>query len=169
MANAVLLFNGINYPHPAVDDAINWAKKHKGSIIAIFLITSKQDTEGYAWPSDLDEAENVSTNKDSYLSSIRIIESNMEMLKHHMASEAIDGDIVLLADPTEKELLSECRGAGIIFASTRISEPEILTQNSINLKKFLEHFPGSVNWINKPLCLFFITSLLRPEPLFLQI
>ncbi|KIC94609.1 hypothetical protein [Flavihumibacter solisilvae] len=169
MAKAVLLFNGINYPHPAVDDALSWAKKHHGSIIAIFLITRKQETEGYIWPSDLDEAENMSSNRDSYFSSIRIIESNMQMLKHHMDLESIDGDLVLLADPTEEELRNECRDADMIFASAKISEPDILTQDSINLKKFLEHFRGTVNWINKPLCLFFITNLMRQEPLFLQI
>ena len=149
MAKGVLLFNGVAYPFPVVDKAFAWSKQGGGSLKALFLHSGKETPEGYVFPSDLDAAENLSTTDEAEAANLRIIESNIRMLKNQASSEHIDLAVQKLIDPTSDQLLSELGDAERVFASINIDEMRILSTVKVNLKELLNDNQQPVEWVNE--------------------
>src|SRR5687768_7477043 len=127
MAKGVLLFNGVAYPFTVVDKAFAWSKQSGSSLKALFLHSDEETPEGYVFPSDLDVAENLSTTEDAEIANLRIIESNIRMIKNQASSEHVDLTTQKLIDPTSDQLLSELGDAERVFASVNIDEKRILS------------------------------------------
>jgi hypothetical protein len=139
MAKAAMIFNGLRFSFSATDRAVNWAKQHNGSIVAIFLKVGKEAKEGYLFPSDLDEAENLSTNEDADAADMKVIESNMQMLEHQALNEHIELSTHLLIDPSEEAfqlLLDDC---DIIFMHAFDKDHEDFPVAGIDVNKLLKN------------------------------
>ena len=126
MPKSIILFNGIYFSFIAVSRAFAWARGTGGTIEAIFLKTKNEDEEGYGFPSDLDEAENLYTNKDAEKADEKIIQNHMRMLEREAAMERIELKTSLLIDPPMSELLAKCNQAELVFIPRKLEKKDLL-------------------------------------------
>ena len=126
MPQAIVLFNGIYFSFTAVSRAFAWARETGGTIEAIFLKAKKEEEEGYGFPSDLDEAENLYTNKDAERADEQIIRNHMSMLEREAAGERIKLKTSLLIDPPMSELLAKCAQADKVFIPRKLERKDLL-------------------------------------------
>jgi len=126
MPQAILLFNGIYFSFTAVSRAFAWAHQTGGTIEAIFLKAKNEDDEGYGFPSDLDEAENLYTNKDAERADDQIIRNHMKMLEREAVVERIKLKTSLLIDPPMPELLAICAQAELVFIPRKLERKDLL-------------------------------------------
>lgn len=141
MAKAAIIFNGIQLSFPVIDRAFVWAKQSNGSLLAIFLKAKSEAKEGYIFPSDLDSAENLTSNEEAETNHIKVIDSNIRILEHQASSEHIELQTQLLTDPTEEELMEHFTGCERIFIQKKIDQQGILAVDSIDLKRLLKNPP----------------------------
>lgn len=126
MPQAILLFNGIFFSFTTVSRAFAWARQSGGTIDAIFLQAKNEEEEGYGFPSDIDGAENLYTNKDAENEDEQIIRNHMRILEREAADETITLKTSLLIDPPMSELLAKCAGADIVFIPRKLEKNELL-------------------------------------------
>ena len=126
MPQAIVLFNGIYFSFTAVSRAFAWARETGGTIEAIFLTAKNEDEEGYGFPSDLDEAENLYTNKDAERADEQIIRNHMSMLEREAAGERITLKTSLLIDPPMSELLAKCDQSEFVFIPRKLEKKDLL-------------------------------------------
>jgi hypothetical protein len=138
MAKAALLFNGIGYSFPLIEQAFNWTKQNNGSLVALFLKAKHETREGYIFPSDLDAAQNSQKNEDAESANLKIIHSNISMLEHRAASEHIDITTKLLNDPSAEQVLEQLSGCEPVFIDDKIDQSGILRVENIDLEKLLK-------------------------------
>ena len=148
MSVGIILFNGIHYPFSVVSQATGWAIQSGSPLKAIFLQEKEKD-EGYGFPSDLDEAQELSTTDDSNVSDERIIKSNMRMLEHEMKEKGVMIETVHLMDPTEEDLTGELKGAVRIFASERIDEFSVGSVTEFSVKEFLIKTDAPLHYVQE--------------------
>ena len=126
MPQAIIFFNGIYFSFTAVTRAFAWARQTGGTIEAIFLKAKNEEDEGYGFPSDLDEAENLYTNKDAENADEQIIQNHMRMLEREAAVERIPLKTSLLIDPSMSELLAKCGQAELVFIPRKLERKDLL-------------------------------------------
>ncbi len=126
MPQAILLFNGIYFSFTAVSRAFAWARQTGGTIEAIFLKSKNEEEEGYGFPSDLDAAENLYSDKDAEKEDEQIIRNHMSMLEREAAGERTKLKTSLLIDPPMLELLAKCREAELIFIPRKLERNDLL-------------------------------------------
>ncbi len=140
MPQAILLFNGIYFSFTAVSRAFAWARQSGGTIDAIFLQAKNEEEEGYGFPSDIDAAENLYTNKDAENEDEQNIRNHMRMLEREAADERITLKTSLLIDPPMPELMAKFAKADIVFIPRKLEKKDLLcidmdiAQLSKNLK-----------------------------------
>jgi hypothetical protein len=145
--SVVVLFNGIHFPLSVMDKAITYAKQTGDSLEGIFIEESEKK-EGYGFPSDLDEAQELNTTEDAVTSDRRIIESNMKLLQHAAEAAGVSVAMRHLMDPAENEIRSELKGAAAVFVSSRVDEYTVAGLSSINLKGLFILLPVKVHYVN---------------------
>jgi hypothetical protein len=138
MPKAALLFNGIDFSFPLVDQAFEWAKQNNGSLVALFLRAKHETKEGYFFPSDLDAAQDLQKNADAEAANTRVLESNMSMLKHRANGEGIDLTSHLLNDPSDEQIVQQLSDCQRMFIDEKFNEPGILRVKDIHLDKLLD-------------------------------
>lgn len=137
MEKAAMIFNGIYFSYPVIDEAFAWAKSAQGKLLGVFLCSKKETGEGYIYPSDLDSTENMVSDAEAEKEDDAIIQNNSLMLAHRAAADQVSLEIKILHDPSEKELSAILNGCTKIYFHENIQEPGIVTVESINLVKFL--------------------------------
>lgn len=133
-----MIFNGIRFSFPLVDRAFDWAREDKGSLIAIFLKAGKEKKEGYVFPSDLDEAEDLSTTQEAGDDNAIVIDTNIRRLERRAGDERIHLTTVLLSDPTSEDLSRQCEDCEKIFMARDMEEHGILSVRHPDLRKLLK-------------------------------
>jgi hypothetical protein len=144
MTKAAVLFNGLKFPFSVIDHSFEWAKKEKSLLLAVFLLSKDVEPEGYIFPSDIDAAENISDVADSSLDSEKVVESNIHMLKNRAAADQINFQSVVLHDPTEEVLSEILQDFDYIFVAKGVKDGSEETVESLDLKKWFNHFAGTV-------------------------
>lgn len=119
MPLAILLFNGIHFSSNVMEAGIQWAKKNKAPLRALFIFQAEQ-SEGYGFPSDLDIAQESSSTKDANADDRNIIKSSMEILQHACKNENVELQSTLLENPTDEEIIRLLIPADYVFASDHI-------------------------------------------------
>ncbi|MFC0773460.1 hypothetical protein [Terrimonas alba] len=138
MARAALLFNGIGFSFQVEERAFSWAKQNNGSLVALFLKAKHVAREGYIFPSDLDEAQNLQNNEDADAASMRVIYSNITMLEHNASSKHINLTTQLMSDPSEEQILQHISGCECLFMDDKFDQPGILRVEGTHLEKLLK-------------------------------
>jgi hypothetical protein len=149
MSKAILIFNGLHFPMPVIDRAFAWAQQSHGSLVALFLRSKTEDSEGYLFPSDLDAAENLADDADAERVNVHIIDSNIRMLMHQAATQHIELRTEILVDPKDNAILDEVGGGEYIFVGEKIIEPAIMATKSIDLPKLLKDINARVEFVRE--------------------
>ncbi|RYY26558.1 MAG: hypothetical protein EOO04_10620 [Chitinophagaceae bacterium] len=147
MTKAAVLFNGIKFPFALIDRAFDWAKKEKGLLLAVFLLSKDADPEGYIFPSDIDAAEDQFNETDSVSDSQKVIDSNIQMLKHRASADGIDFQSIVLYDPSETRLSETLLDFKRIFVTGNVNEVSDGTIESIDLRQWIKNYDGVVEEI----------------------
>ena len=147
MSKAAIIFNGVHFYLPLATTAFSRVKQNNGSVVALFLKAANEPGEGYFFPSDLDAAENLSTNKDADAADKKIIESNIQLLKQQALIDQVELHTKLLEDPSVEEFKKELSNCEIIFVQEGANDWENMPVAGLNVKKLLNHVSIPVEWV----------------------
>ena len=110
-----LLFTGPFLPYHVLDYAISWAKENEGSLHALFIVPGKLAEEGYSFPNDLDDAENLTTHVDAEKGTKQIMQKEIRYLEKRANSSHIPVRTEILFSPSIEQVLVRINQTEIIF------------------------------------------------------
>jgi len=148
MATAILLYNGLHFPVAMIDRAIAWALKSNGDIIALIVLADKDQEEGYPFPNDLDESEELNTDTDAMGEDMAIIASNIRLIRHQATNAKVTLKTHLLPGAPRAQLQNWLEKADQVFIAEEPLDPPVLSINFSKIKTSLEGIAASIEWIN---------------------
>lgn len=147
MEQALILFNGLKFPHYVAEHALKTAKEQSMSLLALFL-AGREIEEGYIFPSDLDAAQNVTDKEDAELDDLRVIRSQMQLLENMAKAEGVACKTELLVNPSQGDVSSKARHAQIIFIDANYSDTGLMAATNFDMEKLLDEFSCSVQKVS---------------------
>jgi hypothetical protein len=106
MEKALVIFNGIKFPHHLAERAIEWTAANQAELLALFLHASEEPEEGYIFPSDLDLAEKATNKKDAKEADLRIIRDQIKLLENMAKVKGVSIRADVLTNPPMEEILN---------------------------------------------------------------
>ncbi|MBC8033305.1 MAG: hypothetical protein H7Y03_04110 [Chitinophagaceae bacterium] len=122
MKKALLLINGLQLPHPALNAAIEWAKEHSAALQVLFLTAASEQTEEYAFPSDIDAANDLQDEDDAIKADVRLLKSQMLLVRDVAAAENVECKVEHLVEPSLDEMVVLTAEAMILITKTPLKE-----------------------------------------------
>ena len=148
MKTAIVIVNGINLPYFLCDHAIAWAKREGARLQALFLISGKEVSENYIFPSDIDLAETLKNIGDTQKASATIIDDEMKLLNDMAKTEGVDCDAELLNDPTMEQVLEKTKQAAMMFVAPGYGDTAQLAITRFGLPELIEKANCPVEVVN---------------------
>jgi hypothetical protein len=124
MSTATILLTGPRLPYHVLDYAINWAKDNEGAIRALFLVPSDLPEEGYPFPNDLDEAENMTHDKDAEQGVRVILQDQIRFIEKRCMASHVPVATELMFSPSVKKVVARIQDSEVIFVDKNIEENE---------------------------------------------
>ena len=124
MSIATLLLTGAALPYHVVDYAINWAKDNEGSLRALFLIPGRMPEEGYPFPNDLDEAEDMTNEDDAEHGLQKIVQDEIRFIEKRCKASHIPVQAEVLFSPAVQKVVSRVNDSDVIFVDRNLEENE---------------------------------------------
>lgn len=132
---ATLLFMGPSVPYHVLDYAISWARENEGSLHALFIVPKKMPEEGYPFPSDLDEAENITTEIDAVKGIREILKTETRFIEKRANASHIPLRSEILFSPSMEQILARVNQSEIIFIDKNADEnPEQMEELEFTMK-----------------------------------
>lgn len=122
MSIATLLLTGAALPYHVIDYAINWAKDNEGSIRALFLMPGKMPEEGYPFPNDLDEAEEITGGRDAEIGMRNIVREEIRFIEKRCKASHIPIQSEVMYSPGVQKVVSKVNDSDLIFIDKNIEE-----------------------------------------------
>ena len=122
MSIATLLLTGAALPYHVIDYAINWAKDNEGSIRALFLVPGKMPEEGYPFPNDLDEAEEITEERDAERGMRNIVREEIRFIEKRCKASHIPVQSEVMYSPGVQKVVSKVNDSDLIFIDKNIEE-----------------------------------------------
>ena len=122
MSTATVLFKGPALPYHVLDYAISWARENEGSLHALFLVPGDMPEEGYPFPNDLDEAEDMMTERDAEKGLREIIQEEIRFVERRCNASHIPVTSDIIFSPSLKKVLDIISSSEVIFIDKRIEE-----------------------------------------------
>src|SRR5689334_11025281 len=122
MSIATLLLTGAALPYHVIDYAINWAKDNEGSIRALFLVPGKMPEEGYPFPNDLDEAEEITEERDAERGMRNIVREEIRFIEKRCKASHIPIQSEVMYSPGVQKVVSKVNDSDLIFIDKNIEE-----------------------------------------------
>lgn len=139
MSKGLIIFDGIRFPHHVVDHAISWAKNNGASLKALFLF-GREYEEGYLFPNDLDEAQDVTDKEDAEKDDMRLINSHIRLLEGAAGSVKFESEI--LVDPELDEVLLRASDAQAVFIDANHEETGLMPLTKFDYEDLLKQLPS---------------------------
>lgn len=124
MSNATLLLKGAALPYHVIDYAINWAKDNEGSLRALFLIPGRMPEEGYPFPNDLDEAEDLTNGNDAEQGIKNIVQDEIRFIEKRCKASHIPVQSEILYSPAVQKVVTKVNDSDVIFVDRNMEENE---------------------------------------------
>lgn len=124
MSTATLLFTGVALPYHVIDYAINWAKDNEGSLRALFLVPGRMPEEGYPFPNDLDDAENLTNEADAEKGISNIVNEEIRFIEKRCKASHIPVQSEILYSPPVQKVVSRVNDSDVIFIDRNAEENE---------------------------------------------
>lgn len=139
MSTATLLFTGVALPYHVIDYAINWAKDNEGSLRALFLVPGRMPEEGYPFPNDLDDAENLTNEADAEKGISNIVNEEIRFIEKRCKASHIPVQSEILYSPPVQKVVSRVNDSDVIFIDRNAEENEDDTNDlSFRLEDVIE-------------------------------
>lgn len=143
MKEALIVFNGIKFPHDLVDRAFSWAGENSGNLLALFL-AGHETEESYAFPSDIDAAQKATDKNDADQSDMNIIDSHMKLMEDMAKAKNISCNTKILIEPALDDVLAQVGKKDIIFMETDNEENSIASIKNFDIDDFVERLPAHI-------------------------
>ena len=147
MKKAVIIFNGLKFPHYLADYALSRAKKESTSLLALFL-AGRETEEGYIFPSDLDAAQDLADKEDAEQDDLRVIRSQMRLLEDMAKSEGVVCKTELMVDPTLEQVLSKAQDVQLIFIDSNYKDTGLMSATNFDMQELLDRLPSGVEKVS---------------------
>lgn len=147
MKQALIVFNGLKFPHYLAEYALSRVKGQSTSLLALFLVGHETE-EGYIFPSDLNAAQNVTDKEDAERDDLRVIQSRMQLLENMARSEGIACKTELMVDPELEDVLSKARNAEPIFIDANYKDAGLMSAKSFDMDQFIAQLPSGVEKVS---------------------
>jgi hypothetical protein len=118
------LLTGAALPYHVIDYAINWAKDNEGSLRALFLVPGKMPEEGYPFPNDLDEAEDLTRARDAEKGIANIVQDEIRFIEKRCKASHIPVQSEVMYSPGVQKVVSKVNDSDLIFVDRNIEENE---------------------------------------------
>ena len=122
MSIATLLLTGAALPYHVIDYAINWAKDNEGSLRALFVVPGKMPEEGYPFPNDLDEAEELTRGRDAERGISNIVQDEIRFIERRCKASHIPVQAEVMYSPGVQKVISRVNDSELIFVDKNIEE-----------------------------------------------
>ena len=119
MSLATLLFTGPGLPDHVLDYAIGWAKENEGSLQTLFIVPGDLPEEGYAFPSDLDEAEAITTAADAEKGLKEIIQEEIRFIEKRCKASHVPVQSEVMFSPPLQKVVGHIKSSEIVFIDKR--------------------------------------------------
>lgn len=124
MSIATLLLTGAALPYHVIDYAINWAKDNEGSLRALFVVPDKMPEEGYPFPNDLDEAEEITGERDAEKGMRNIVQEEIRFIEKRCKASHIPVQSEIMYSPGVQKVVSKVNDSDLIFVDKNMEENE---------------------------------------------
>lgn len=124
MSKATLLLIGPGLPYHVLDYAITWAKENEGKLRTLFVVPGDLPEEGYPFPSDLDESENITNSDDAEKGIREILRQESRFIEKRCNASHVPVTIETLFSPSVQKLLVTLKDSEIIFFDKGAGENE---------------------------------------------
>lgn len=140
---ALIIFNGIRFPHHVVDKAFAWAKENSGSVHVLFL-AGRETEEQYPFPSDLDEAQDATDKSDAEQDDLRVLESHIQLLENMAANDKLSCTTEIMVEPSIEAALAKAKEADIIFVEADYEDVGLMSVNNFKFQDLIDQLPPNV-------------------------
>ncbi len=111
-------------PYHVIDYAINWAKDNEGSLRALFLVPGKMPEEGYPFPNDLDEAEELTGEMEVEKGLKNIVQEEIRFIEKRCKASHIPVQSEIMYSPGIQKVVSKVNDSDVIFVDRNAEENE---------------------------------------------
>jgi hypothetical protein len=150
MKHALVIYTGINYSHYIADHAIDWALRNKTSLHVLFLRASREEEEGYGFPSDLDAAERLTTSRDAEEDDRKLLQDYQKILNDLGKEKKVQISTEVLLDPPFEHILTKTREAAIVFADATFDPADPLSPKQFSIEELKEKAHAPVEVLREP-------------------
>ncbi len=105
--------------------------------------------EDYAFPSDIDLAQNVTNEQDAEKDSLKIFYDQKELFSSMLKAEGITGDAEILNDPTLGRVLKKAEGVELLFIAPGYGETAQLAITRFSMQDLIDEAPCAVEVVNE--------------------
>ena len=116
MQTIIAIFNGLDFSHHLAESAIAKAKSANTGLLALFLAGHEKE-EGYPFPNDLDEAQDMTDKKDAEKDDMRVIRSQMKLMDDMARAEKVNCNTELMVDPSLEDVLGKINAASLVLVN----------------------------------------------------
>lgn len=148
MKTVVAIINGIQFPHFLIDRAIARAKKEEAPLHALFLTSGEEMPEEYAFPSDIDLAENITDTEDTEKDSIKILRSQMKLFKDMLKAADISGFAEHMNDASLEQVLDKVKSADLLFIAPDQGDISLQAITRFNLQDLVDKAQAKVEVVD---------------------
>lgn len=139
MSYATLLFPGTSLAYHVLDYAVDWAKENEGSLHVLFLHPGTVPPEGYPFPNDLDEAEDMTTEVEAQQGVKQILKQEARYIEKRANASHIPAKTEILFSPSIDQVIARVNHSEIIFIDKSLEEnPETFEGLEFDLQE-LKH------------------------------
>ncbi|MEJ7738442.1 MAG: universal stress protein [Chitinophagaceae bacterium] len=133
MKSVLVIFNGIKFPYYLLEFALARAKEKNATLHALFLKAADEDTAGYGFPNDLDQAETLTDEADAKSDDEKIIRHQIKLTEDTAATENVSCKTELRTNSSLAEILQLSQNAELLCLNAGEDDsPSLLTDNRID-------------------------------------
>lgn len=151
MKSVLVIFNGIKFPYYLIEYGIAQAKYHHASVHALFLKAGKESSEGYGFPSDMAQAETLTSSEDALQDDKKIISKQMRLAKGMAEMENVSCTTELITDCSLKEMLEVVKNYDLICLDVAFDDqtPALLTSNRFTARELIGQTASPVKLVEE--------------------
>lgn len=147
MKTGAVIINGIKFPHFLIDHATAWAKKEGAQLHAIFLTSGEEMPEEYAFPSDIDLAENISDTDDTEKDSAKIVRAEVKLFQDILKADDIRGSAELMNDATLEKVLEKVKSYDLLFVAPDYGDITLQAITRFSLHDLVKKTPKEIELV----------------------